>query len=166
MPPYLILRAEKKSSANDSKSSSPSTSVIRSVWITKRILDKVMKMMLMKSLKLMPFSRRLERFMQNHKHLWRGLALWPAEAAFWVGDEGLREIYKSNLEIALRYVTKLVRKLSGHIVVTADHGEFLGEYGMYGHPPGRKLPELIEVPWLEIDKSNENVSLFSAKWER
>lgn len=150
--PYLILRAEKRSSVNDSRSSNPLTSVIRSIWMAKRIFGKAVKTRLMKSLKLTPFSRGLERFMWNHKHLWREFALWPAEVAFWVGDEGLRRIYKSNLEIALRYVAKLVRKLSGHIVVTADHGELLGEYGMYGHPPGRRLPELIEVPWLEIEK--------------
>ena len=36
-------------------------------------------------------------------------------------------------------------------VITADHGEAFGECGIFGHPPGLLLPELIEVPYLTIE---------------
>ena len=70
------------------------------------------------------------------------------------GKEGLRRAYKENLEIALKHVAKLVEALSGRIVVTADHGEVLGEGGCYCHWDGSSDKFLLEVPWLVIDKGN------------
>ena len=66
------------------------------------------------------------------------------------GRETLIKAYEDNLRLVLRHVKDLVRKLDGKIVITSDHGELLGEHGLYGHPPHMKYRELIEVPWLEI----------------
>jgi len=66
-----------------------------------------------------------------------------------IGVEGSRKAYENNLRIVLHYVNELIKNLHGKIVITADHGELLGERG-YGHPMRRRFPELIEVPWLEI----------------
>lgn len=73
-----------------------------------------------------------------------------AETAYEEGDEFLKEAYKSNLLRALESVERLVENLSGKIVVTADHGEMLGEYGMYGHYPEVYFEGLVKVPWLEL----------------
>jgi len=69
-----------------------------------------------------------------------------------LGVEGLRRAYEENLKLVLSYVNKLVPHLKGKelVVITADHGELLGERGLFGHPEGVRVPELIEVPWLEI----------------
>jgi hypothetical protein len=69
-----------------------------------------------------------------------------------VGKEGLRKAYEENLRLVLEYVSKLIVKLHGIIVITADHGELLGEYGAYGHFAMLRVPELIEVPWMVIER--------------
>lgn len=40
----------------------------------------------------------------------------------------LREMYSENLQKALNYVYKLIDDLEGTIIITADHGEHLGEF--------------------------------------
>lgn len=86
----------------------------------------------------------------------RKLGLAPIEeyeaVAKVFGLEGLRRTYMKNLLIALRYVKKLVGNLQGKIVVTSDHGDILGENGLYGHPAWSQHPLQLEVPWLEIKK--------------
>ena len=69
------------------------------------------------------------------------------------GREAIREAYESNLRYVLSYVSKLVRHLKGIKVITADHGELLGEGGYYGHHPSYppKLQEIVyQVPLLVI----------------
>jgi hypothetical protein len=68
------------------------------------------------------------------------------------GNIGLRKAYIENLKIALTYVAKLVKLLSGVIIVTSDHGELLGESGCYGHPCSSTNPVLRDVPWFIIDR--------------
>ena len=38
----------------------------------------------------------------------------------------------------------------------SDHGELLGENKLYSHPAGSMHPILLEVPWLIVDKQDEN----------
>jgi len=61
--------------------------------------------------------------------------------------------YMSNLQLVMDYVKKLLPALNGRICITSDHGELFGRFGVfYGHPAKTPLPELIEVPWLEVSK--------------
>ena len=77
----------------------------------------------------------------------------PLEVAWrHLGTEGLKKAYEANLELVLEQVAVLVEQLSGTIVVTADHGELLGENRCYGHPSGSANPVQLEVPWLLIEK--------------
>ena len=78
-----------------------------------------------------------------------------------LGDEGLKKYYEENLRLALSSVRDLVQNLDGLIVITSDHGEMLGENGVYGHWPGAKEPKLRQVPWLVIDKPKKNIDLSS-----
>jgi hypothetical protein len=69
-----------------------------------------------------------------------------------VGKDGLIKAYIENLHRVLECVKKLVENLHGKIIITSDHGELLGEDGLYGH--GLPLPrhtKLIEVPWFVIE---------------
>ena len=74
-----------------------------------------------------------------------------------VSDDILREAYQENLDIVLDSVSDLLRSLNGRTVVTADHGEMLGERGRpipvrtYGHFGGLYHDKLVTVPWLVID---------------
>lgn len=61
--------------------------------------------------------------------------------------------YRENLVLVLDEVERLVDELDGKTVVTADHGELLGErqrplpVRYYGHPDGVYVSELLTVPW-------------------
>jgi len=63
-------------------------------------------------------------------------------------------IYEANLERALPHVEVLMDALDGRTVVTADHGNMVGERAFpipireWGHPRGIYTKELVEVPWL------------------
>ncbi|MFX0133165.1 MAG: hypothetical protein ACFFDN_05930 [Candidatus Hodarchaeota archaeon] len=70
------------------------------------------------------------------------------------GDEGLKKAYMNNLKLVLKSVLKLLKHLTGKIVITGDHGELLGENGCYSHLNGSNNPYLKFIPWLEIKKSS------------
>ncbi|WP_435349135.1 hypothetical protein [Haloarchaeobius sp. HRN-SO-5] len=77
-----------------------------------------------------------------------------------------RQAYRENLEIVLEDVQKLLAELNGKTVVTADHGELLGErlrpipVRGYGHPLGIYHDSLIKVPWL-VNDSEERKQIIS-----
>ncbi len=61
----------------------------------------------------------------------------------------VREAYAANLRLvweAVRVVGSVFRGRT--VVVTADHGNMLGEGGKFGHLPQWKNSLLYEVPWL------------------
>jgi len=61
--------------------------------------------------------------------------------------------YVSNLQLVMSYVKQLLPALSGKICITSDHGNSFGRFGVfYGHPSRTFLPEMIEVPWLEVSR--------------
>lgn len=73
-------------------------------------------------------------------------------------DRGLvYDAYQENLELTLPHIKRLIDTLDGKSVVTADHGNLVGErtYPIpvrgYGHPRGFHTPELVKVPWLVIE---------------
>jgi hypothetical protein len=55
--------------------------------------------------------------------------------------------YGQNLLTVLNEVEILVENLGGDIVVSSDHGNAFGEFGIYGHPPHAPLPSIRRVPW-------------------
>ena len=68
------------------------------------------------------------------------------------GLKMLPAAYEATLRRTLAQVAVLLKHLNGKIVITSDHGEFLGEGRRYAHPFGSIDPILIEVPWLVIEK--------------
>lgn len=67
------------------------------------------------------------------------------------GNNVVRKAYMNNLEIVLSHASRLVKKISGEVVITSDHGELLGEDNLYDHRPERRKPVAqVEVPWLEM----------------
>jgi len=66
------------------------------------------------------------------------------------------EWYRETLRKALDEVSLLLSNLdAADVVITADHGEAFGEWGIYGHPGGVALPCLTEVPWVETTATDE-----------
>ncbi len=64
----------------------------------------------------------------------------------------LKRAYTDNLVMVLRCVRDFIDKLDGKIVVSADHGEAFGDRLVVEHPSGIYCDELVEVPWLIIQK--------------
>jgi hypothetical protein len=72
-----------------------------------------------------------------------------------VEPETIRTAYRESLEEALTAVEDLLEALPGKTVITADHGELLGErsgrrYGEFsdwGHPARTPVDELLSIPW-------------------
>ncbi|NOZ31435.1 MAG: hypothetical protein GXO68_05785 [Crenarchaeota archaeon] len=65
----------------------------------------------------------------------------------------VRRLYEINYELGLTYARALVEEFKKEmdvIVVTSDHGELLGEHGLWLHPPNVSYEEVRVVPWLEI----------------
>lgn len=83
-----------------------------------------------------------------------------------VGKERLRRAYEENLKIVFKNVSKLVKKLPGKTVITADHGELLFEGGEYGHIYGKHVPALIEVPYLEIERGSRKKKVSASGAEK
>ena len=58
--------------------------------------------------------------------------------------------YRDNLRVALDDVEVLLSNLDAEkVVITADHGDALGEWGVYDHPVGCLHPVVRQVPWVE-----------------
>lgn len=65
--------------------------------------------------------------------------------------------YRENLELVLPHAMTLVDQLDGKSVITSDHGNGFGEWGIYGHDPYRHIAQLTTVPWVEFDAERRNV---------
>lgn len=68
--------------------------------------------------------------------------------------EEWRRLYEDNVRRGLKQVEDLVKELDGKVVVTADHGEALGEEDVYVHPPNTDIAALREVPWLKVENNS------------
>jgi hypothetical protein len=64
--------------------------------------------------------------------------------------------YQDNLEwVVDEAVDPMRQNIEGQIALSADHGNLLGEYGIYGHPVGFPITAVREVPWKTLDGVDE-----------
>lgn len=69
------------------------------------------------------------------------------------GDRTRREIwdgYCDNLRWVLDDVERLVSSVDADLLVTSDHGNCMGEWGLWSHPPGVYVPAVRRVPWVHV----------------
>ncbi|MHA1988472.1 MAG: hypothetical protein ACW98D_17720 [Promethearchaeota archaeon] len=93
----------------------------------------------------------------------------------WFGDgiyskldkKSIFKTYGDNLEIITPYIKKLLDLLPGVTVLTADHGEALGErlhrlipIKFYGHMRRVRIPSIIDVPWLIVRPEEKDPSQY------
>jgi hypothetical protein len=75
-------------------------------------------------------------------------------------SEEVWEAYTSTLECTLPEVSRLLEGLRGKSVITADHGNMVGERASpipvreWGHPTGIYMKHLVRVPWFIQDTGN------------
>lgn len=64
-----------------------------------------------------------------------------------LGREDVWEAYRDNVEWVWEEVTEyLLPYLDGDVLVTADHGNGMGEWGVWSHPPATIAPQVRKVP--------------------
>ena len=68
------------------------------------------------------------------------------------GWNGIKEIYKNEIRLVLNHVKILTDSISANFLITADHGERLGEHLFRNRHGGKRDKEVIEVPWFELKK--------------
>jgi hypothetical protein len=108
--------------------------------------------------KLFPEKKKIIHFMQPHRPFIgneleeKGDVYKMAELGM-IDRENVIEAYKQNIEILREEIKKLDQELEGKTVITGDHGELLGENGIYDHFQGSDAKVLREVPWDVISES-------------
>ena len=73
---------------------------------------------------------------------------------------GKKKVFNAYLD-DLRYVLDDIRLLlnnvdAGEVAISADHGDAFGEYGIFGHDPGRFHPQVRFVPWVTTTAVDKN----------
>jgi hypothetical protein len=82
-----------------------------------------------------------------------------------ISIQELWEGYNENLDFVFDYVEDLLNEISGKVVLSADHGNMVGERQrpiptkrMFGHPWGVYTPELVKVPWFVINGERRTIT--------
>lgn len=83
---------------------------------------------------------------------------WSPWYKFRHGDLELDELwgaYRRNLELVLEEVGVLLSNLEcDNVVISSDHANAIGEWGVYGHPKYVQLPVLKKVPWISTQSKD------------
>ena len=82
-----------------------------------------------------------------------------------ISDIRLGELYRSNLQRTRDSLFELVSLgLERHdrVAITADHGEALGEFGIYAHPRTPEHPMVRRIPWVEVTDIHADWKYFGA----
>jgi len=81
--------------------------------------------------------------------------VWESSSTSEFSKETLYNAYKDNLRFVLREVGVLLNSVdSDNVVITADHANAFGEYGVWGHPRNQPAPAVLEVPWARVVASD------------
>ena len=107
------------------------------------------------------FERTVVHFMQPHSpYVENALAAgrdelqqYESEPFDYLRSGGDRETawnaYLTELETALRSIETLLNNFDAqNVIISADHGEAFGEWGVYGHMSGSIHPKVRKVPWI------------------
>jgi hypothetical protein len=103
-------------------------------------------------------SREHDMSEPDGMNIWRSLEL---TTDYDVND--VINAYEENLELTLPHVNELCESITGRTVVTADHGNLIGErlwpipIRGYGHPRNLHAPGLVTVPWLVYEDERRQV---------
>lgn len=67
-----------------------------------------------------------------------------------VSHAQLWKAYQDNLRVALDEVEILQQNMDADLVVSSDHGNGMGEWGIYAHPRSIPFAALRRVPWVPL----------------
>jgi len=88
---------------------------------------------------------QLSQFGEHQEH-----RVWERLRRGDVSKEKVWEGYRENLRYVLDSVGVLMENIDADsVIITSDHGNALGEWGIYGHPAHMPVPAIRQVPWAE-----------------
>ena len=73
-----------------------------------------------------------------------------------VDREGVWDAYCDNLRWGLDAVKRLVDAVDVDVLLSSDHGNALGEWGLWSHPARMQTPQLRRVPWVTVPGRGES----------
>ena len=65
--------------------------------------------------------------------------------------QDIRRGYTSNLKMAFEAAIEIMPYLGKKVIITADHGECLGDCGRLLHGAGYNHEHIVNVPWFEVE---------------
>jgi hypothetical protein len=118
-------------------------------------------------------KRIISHFMQPHEPFLSDFGRKVSQNLNWAGNQyhltgdltvgDLRRAYRENLKLVLSEIENLIDDIDGKIVVSADHGELLGErlrpipIRGFEHPESIYVEESLKVPWLVIANGEREI---------
>lgn len=104
-------------------------------------------------------DRLVVHYMQPHEPFIAGEEpvrnVWDSMRQGELDRDTVWEHYLNNLRLVLRDVELLLANVDApRVVLTSDHGNAFGEWGIYGHPIGFQHPSVKNVPWAETTASD------------
>lgn len=114
------------------------------------------------------FDRVVAHYMQPHEPFIAGdepiRDVWPKLQQGDLDEERARSAYRDNLRLVLDSVERLLENVDApETVITADHGNAFGEWGIYGHPIGFPHPVVKKVPWARTEAVDRRTH--TPEWE-
>lgn len=103
----------------------------------------------------------------SHPHLDKGIELgefandhqrniWDRLRAGELEKSVVWEAYRDNLQLVLGEVDLLLQNINaGTTVITSDHGNALGEWGIFGHPIHMPIDSIQMVPWIQTKAEDQ-----------
>ena len=83
-----------------------------------------------------------------------------------IGLEGLKVACEFNLRLVPIYIREQLKNLDETIIITSDHGEDLGEKGIYGHCQSYVLWFVIDKPKKYKNKLRWRIKQVKGKLKR
>lgn len=82
-------------------------------------------------------------------------SLWPQALNGTISHKALWQAGVANLRWVLDDVTeRLLPNCEATVAISADHGNAMGEWGEWHHPPGALGPQVRRVPWLTVEATD------------
>lgn len=109
-----------------------------------------------------PFRSRPEWFEEFLETDEWGATGWDRLNTGTVSEEDWLAAYRDNLQWVLGEggIESIKTSVDARIALTSDHGNAIGEYGIYGHPRRIPIDAVRKVPWAEIEgkKDSDNTT--------
>lgn len=86
-----------------------------------------------------------------------GFCIWQETKAGNFDSDEVWDAYADNLRWVLTDVAqRLLENCDAKVGITADHGNGMGEWGVWGHPPGGVTPQVRKVPWVKVQATDQH----------